>query len=89
MFKPAKDWRWHEVSVSINAHGQDAYPCLCTFRVDQPIDVDDLRSMAALGAAVVCLHHGLVDVDGDYFSVPGGLPDTVRKAIDKYLPEGG
>lgn len=77
---------WKQVTL---ARDYDSEWCadVCTFDGRGPVDVDHMRTFAALGMALVLAHNGVLTADYEY--APGSLPDPLRAAIDYYLPRGG
>lgn len=71
----------------------DDYPCLCTVREDshngESFTAADVRSFAALGAAVVLAHRGTLSTHHGYglrAVVPSDLPSVVHEAIERFIP---
>jgi hypothetical protein len=63
------------------------YRCLCTFPTNDEttgIDIERVRSLALLGAAVVLAHYNMADC-GDCFFIPECVPDWIKEQIDKAI----
>ena len=81
---PCEDTKgWRSVDIHINA--EDDLPCLCTFSGTEEIDQQTVRSLAALGTAVICAYNGIVNTQNGFLSIPNGLPPDILNAIDCYL----
>jgi hypothetical protein len=67
----------------------DECGCLCTFphndRAEGTLNLERLRSLAYLGAAVACVAQGEIGQDGDTLYLPYDLPVDVRALIDEAL----
>lgn len=74
---------WDSAIVSIN-YDDENYPCLCTLSERNDVGVREIRSMAALGAAVALMHNGLMS---NHSTAPLDLPENIVSAIEKYLPD--
>ena len=78
---------WAEASVSLN-YDDERWPCLCTMRGDshntEAFSAEDVRSMAALGAALVLAHNGTLGQP--YITTPAELPAKVKAAIEYFIP---
>ena len=77
-------------SVS-TTYDSDEYPCLCTMSGDgshngEALSARDIRSMAALGAAVVLARNGYLT--SGYIVTPAHLPDRLKAAIEYFIPVG-
>jgi hypothetical protein len=61
----------------------DRATCLCTFPFNngQRIDLQEMRSLAMLGAAVVMQHHK----HEEYRYLPGDLPQWIVDEIDRVI----
>ena len=74
------------VTVSIT-YDSDEWPCLCTLAESEPLSARDIRSMAALGAAVALTRPSTLPFpDGRYSVTPRDLPDRVKAAIEYFIP---
>jgi len=77
---------WAEAEVRLN-YDDESFPCLCTFSGEthngEAFSAEDIRSMAALGAAVALAHNGYFK-QSDYITTPAQLPDRVIAAINYF-----
>lgn len=71
---------WKDGTIHFSEGGSDM-TCLCTLPQQSRLDLEDVRSMAYLGAAVVLQHHGYQD----YWHLPGSLPQWMRDDIDRAI----
>ncbi len=60
---------------------EDGVRCCCTFNSDEEPDVDRVRALAYLGAAIVLMQNN--ELEHGY--LPSCLPDKIRYAIDRCL----
>jgi hypothetical protein len=66
----------------------DECGCLCTFPHNDrggTLDLERLRSLSYLGAAVACVAQGEIGGDDDTLYLPYALPADVRGLIDNAL----
>lgn len=58
--------------------------CLCTLTEESDLDADTIRSLAYLGLWVALdMYH-----DGEFTSLPDGLPDKQVRQIKEIVPDG-
>jgi len=70
------------------SESNDDWRCLCTLSPNNhgvPISLGQLKSLAALGLAVVLLHDN--ELDGPVF-LPGSLPKWALDELDRLIPRG-
>lgn len=80
---------WKDISFHFS-QAEQGFGCLCTWPHDHPnyeerMDVDDLRSLALLGAAVVLAHAGKIESRDDTI-FPSDIPKWFIDELNRLLP---
>lgn len=71
---------WKEATIHFSEGGSDM-TCLCTMPQQARLELQDVRSLAYLGAAVVLQHHA----HQDYWHLPFDIPEWIREEIDRVV----
>lgn len=73
---------WAEGTIHFS-ESDDSVTCLCTTHIDGRgrLDLEEIRSLAYLGAAVIFQHQR----HQEWWHLPGDLPQWVRDEIDRVV----
>lgn len=76
---------WLDAQLML-ATDMEGFPDVCTFGDDSPIDAGTVRTLAAIGAALVLAHNGHLP-PRRVLMTPTDIPERLLGAIQYFVPE--
>ena len=85
--KKPGDHGWEDVEIVFSEEVDFVFGCLCNFpyAYDKGLDIDTVRSLALLGAAVALIRNSDEIDTKDMVILPDAVPEWIRKEIIRFV----